>query len=231
MKWFSLTLTLILSLVFFSYCFAYNKPNESNRIATYTPPSSCTFYKWFDPNTDDKEGKLLLKNCSSCHMAYYKEWAGDKHSMPQNNKFFLSIYSGTDKNKKENIYPGFKLDHPDLNGNCALCHNPEAVLDENQAVDLTRKKSKKTNGISCDFCHKIESVDQNPLKKGVEGLNILRLCKGQNDVRLGPIKDPVQPGKNEELRYNSLYKTSLYCAKCHDSSNGNVQIILHLPSG
>ena len=44
------------------------------------------------------------------------------------------------------------------------------------------------------------------------------------DIRFGPIKDPIQPGKYEELKYNSIYKTSLVCAKCHDSSNGNVQI-------
>ncbi len=144
-------------------------------------------------------------------MAYYKEWIDDKHSMSQNNPFFLAIYNQ------------FKQDHPDQNGNCALCHNPEISLDTKN-IDLRNLKSKKTNGISCDFCHKIESINQNPLKKGVEGLNILRLCKGQNDVRFGPLKDPVQPSKNEELQYNSLYKTSLHCAKCHDGSNGTVQI-------
>ena len=37
----------------------------------------CTFYTWFDPNTDEREGKKLLKNCSSCHMAYYNEWIND----------------------------------------------------------------------------------------------------------------------------------------------------------
>ena len=141
-------------------------------------------------------------------MAYYNEWINDKHSMSQSNPFFLSIYKQ------------FKQDHPDKNGNCALCHNPEAALDNNFDIDAR----KKSNGISCDFCHKIESVDQNPLKKGVEGLNVLRLCKGQTDVRFGPLKDPSQPGSKEELKYNSLFKTSLSCAKCHDGLNGNVQI-------
>ncbi len=217
-----LLFTALLSLIFlFQFFYIANnakpeeKKNAINPVPTAfkpLPSKSCSFLKWFDPNTNDKEGKLLLKNCSSCHMAYYNEWVSDKHSMSQNNPFFLSVYKQ------------FKQDHPDQNGNCALCHNPEAALDENGGVNLTRKRFEKTNGISCDFCHKIESVDQNPLKQGVEGLNIFRLCKGQNDVRFGPLKDPVQPGKNEELRYNSLYKTSLSCAKCHDGSNGNIQI-------
>ncbi|MBI3590843.1 MAG: hypothetical protein HY094_05630 [Candidatus Melainabacteria bacterium] len=173
---------------------------------------NCTFYKWFNPNTSDKEGKLLLKNCSSCHMSYYKEWKDDKHSMSQNNPFFLETYKQ------------FRQDHPNENGNCALCHNPEAALDHELSVDLRETKNKKTNGVSCDFCHKIESIDQNPLKQGVSGLNIVRPCKGFKDIRFGQIKDPIQPSDKEELKYNSLYKTSLVCAKCHDGSNGNVQV-------
>ena len=227
----------ILSLIFilqFSYT-SNSKTDVPDRLRDTQidtrPTSTCTFYKWFDPNTNDKEGKLLLKNCSSCHMAYYNEWLSDKHSMSQNNPFFLEIYKQ------------FKQDHPDKNGNCALCHNPEAALDRKDApmgrlndINLSEIKSKNTNGISCDFCHKIESVDQNPLKKGVAGLKIVRPCKGFPDIRFGPLKDPVQPqerigvsgyrsiGAGEELKYNSLYKTSLSCAKCHDGSHGNVQI-------
>ena len=194
------------------------KSNMQSEIASPSARNDiCTFVKWFDPNTNEKEGKLILKNCSSCHIAYYKEWKDDKHSMSQNNPLFLAVYKQ------------FKEDHPNENGNCALCHNPEAAvennLDLNNAVRAGLKPaSTKTNGISCDFCHKIESVDQDPLKKGVAGLNILRVCKGMKDIRFGPIKDPIQPSDKEELKYNSLYKTSLYCAKCHDSSNGNVQI-------
>ncbi|OGI20442.1 MAG: hypothetical protein A3B68_02865 [Candidatus Melainabacteria bacterium RIFCSPHIGHO2_02_FULL_34_12] len=227
--------TTILSFIFISQTFHViaSSPKQSRGVLEYastTHNDTCTVYKWFDPNTSSKEGELLLKNCSSCHIAYYKEWKDDKHSMSQNNPFFLEVYKR------------FKEDHPDKNGNCALCHNPEATLSGRDApagrlndIDLRKRNAKKTNGISCDFCHKIESVDQNPFKKGVEGLNILRTCKGMKDIRFGPIKDSIKIeriddeteqkyGENEELKYNSLYKTSLICAKCHDGSNGNVQI-------
>lgn len=188
---------------------------EHNNYSASFKNKDCTIYKWFDPNTNEKEGKLLLKNCSSCHRAYYKEWVDDKHSMAHNNTVFLSAYKQ------------FKKDHPDKNGNCSLCHNPEAALDNKFDADI--RKAKKTNGISCDFCHKIEDVDQNLLKKGVSGLVIKRICKGESDVRFGAIKDPVQielpDGREskEELKYNSLYKTSLVCAKCHDGVSGNIQ--------
>ncbi|GEM_PF-5641010 len=222
--------TITLSIVFLLHVIARSEATKQspnafrNKIASSAhavPPRNdvCTFYKWFDPNTSSKRGKLLLKNCSSCHMAYYKEWIDDKHSMSQNNPFFLEVYKQ------------FREDHPDKNGNCALCHNPEAVLTNRDApmgrlndINLRTRNAKKTNGISCDFCHKIESVDQDPLKKGLAGLNILRTCKGMRDIRFGPIKDPVQISNREELKYNSLYKTSLVCAKCHDGSNGNVQL-------
>ena len=215
-----LLLTTVLSLIFiFQFSFSSNsKPLTVTREKyELSPALTCTFYKWFDPNTSEKEGKLLLKNCSGCHMTYYNDWINDKHSMSQTNPFFLSIYKQ------------FKQDHPDQNGNCALCHNPEAVLSDRDApgehdIDLRETKSKKTNGISCDFCHKIKSVDQNPLKQGVAGFNIIRTCKGEKDIRFGPLKAPIQVSDREELKYNSLFKTSLSCAKCHDGSNGNVQI-------
>ena len=209
-------LTIILS---FAFIFKFSNQTSSQTLTNAERSASCTFYKWFDPNTNEKEGKVLLKNCSSCHMAYYNEWINDKHSMSQNNPFFLSVYKQ------------FKQDHPDQNGNCALCHNPEAVLSDRDAplgrlydIDLREIKLKKTNGISCDVCHKIKSVDQNPLKQGIAGLNIIRTCKGEKDIRFGPLKDPLQVSDKEELKYNSLFKTSLSCAKCHDGSNGNVQI-------
>ena len=234
-------LTGTLSFVFISSFFESSILNTKSNTKSFINEDAnkkeiCSFYKWFSPNTNDEEGKALLKNCSSCHMNYYDEWSNDKHSTSSVNPFFLSIYSGLTKDNKE-VYPGFKLDHPNQNGNCALCHNPEAAIDNNFDVDLTFAKN--TNGISCDFCHKIESVDQNSLKLGVKGLNIARAikgnkivfqkdktssCKGLQDIRFGPIKDPVQPGKHEELKYNSLYKTSLYCAKCHDGGNGNILI-------
>lgn len=212
-----LLFTTVLSFVSLSQLLTGSQPTASGS----QPPiyesnddqdSDCNLIKWFNPNTDDREGRLLLKNCSSCHVAYYKEWIIDKHSMSQSNPLFLAIYEQ------------FREDHPDKNGNCALCHNPEAALDNNLDVDLRLINSRKTNGISCDFCHKIESIDQNPLKKGIEGIKVLRACKGQKDIRFGPIKDPIQPSKAEELKYNSLFKTSLSCAKCHDGSNGNVRI-------
>ena len=207
-------LLFLLFIIIWSFAFisSFSSQTSSQTLTNAERSTPCTFYKWFDPNTNEKEGKLLLKNCSSCHMAYYNEWINDKHAMSQNNLFFLSIYKQ------------FKQDHPNQNGNCALCHNPEAALDNNFDVTLTETKSKKTNGISCDFCHKIESIDQNPLKKGVAGFNILRTCKGEKDIRFGPLKDPLQVSDREELKYNSLFKTSLSCAKCHDGSNGNVQI-------
>ncbi|MBI3307820.1 MAG: hypothetical protein HYZ79_00430 [Candidatus Melainabacteria bacterium] len=241
---FVLLLTGTLSFVFISNFFEPDIPLNTNISKKYVSLNSdedidkketCSFYKWFSPTTSDAKGKSLLKNCSSCHMNYYNEWSNDKHSTSATNPLFLSIYSGLAENHKE-VYPGFKLDHPNQNGNCALCHNPEAAIDNNFDIDLTLAKN--TNGISCDFCHKIESVDQNKLKPGVKGLNIARAlmknkilfdpksssCEGLKDIRFGPIKDPVQPGKHEELKYNSLYKTSLYCAKCHDGGNGNVLI-------
>lgn len=214
MKLYILFLTLILSIAFLLQL------GIQHSAFSIQQPTSCTLIKWFDPNSKEKEAAHLLKNCSNCHMAYYKEWINDPHSMSNDNSLFLSIYSGTDKNGKKNIYPGFKLDHPKQNGNCALCHNPEAALDNNLDVDAR----KKSNRISCNFCHKIESVDENSLKKGIKGLKVVRVCEGLQDIGFGPLDDLVESTDVVKFKYNPLYKTSLYCAKCHDGLNGNTRI-------
>lgn len=209
----SITLSLCL--------FTFLKSSALN-VSGYHNLETCKFYKWYDPNTNDKEAVAVLKNCANCHMAYYKEWTSDKHSMSKTNPFFLSIYSGTDIKEKENIYPGFKLDHPKQNGNCSFCHNPEAALDNNFDIDL--RTAKNTNGISCNFCHKIESIDENTLKQGVRGLKVPRVCEGEKDIGFGPLNDIVESTDVVKFHYNPLYKKSLYCAKCHDGYQGNTQI-------
>lgn len=213
---------LFISLVLSSLVLYQFSKSADTKVQEPQDPTTCTLYKWYDPNTNDKEAKHFLKNCAGCHMAYYKEWINDRHSMSQNNPFFLSIYSGTDKRNNRNIYPGFRLDHPKQNGNCALCHNPEAALDNNYNIDL--RVVKNTNGISCNFCHKIESVDTNPLKQGVRGLTVPRKCKGLKDIGFGPLDDLIESTDIVEFLYNPIYKKSLYCAKCHDGFQGNTRI-------
>ncbi|OGI08943.1 MAG: hypothetical protein A3I68_03645 [Candidatus Melainabacteria bacterium RIFCSPLOWO2_02_FULL_35_15] len=224
-----LLFSVILSLFFLSYfsnSIAKRDANTSEPLilAMHEPNqiTKCTLNQWFNPAINDEEGVRLLKNCSHCHMAGYKEWINDKHSMSQSNPFFLSIYSGTDKEGNENIAPGFRLDHPKQNGNCILCHNPEAALDNNFDIDL--RNAENTNGISCNFCHKIESIDKNHLKQGVRGLTISRVCKGQKEIGFGPLNDLVESTDIVEFKYNPIYKESLYCAKCHDGFQGNTQI-------
>ena len=80
-------------------------------------------------------------------MAYYNEWTGDKHSMSQTNPFFLEIYKQ------------FKQDHPDKNGNCALCHNPEAVLDRDAPAGRLYLKP----SLGYDIGHNFHSYPDDPV--------------------------------------------------------------------
>jgi hypothetical protein len=114
------------------------------------------------------------------------EWLKDAHSQSARNLRFLSIYAGTDTkgNKspdtryvyerdygkvplppaegKSYFGPGYKLDFPSSQGNCACCHTPIPAVEAPYEVDPRRVSDIAAEGISCDFCHKIVDVRLDP---------------------------------------------------------------------
>lgn len=130
------------------------------------------------PQTDNSqyegfsfEGVKGSASCGLCHREY-KEWQADAHSQSATDPRFLSVYTGTDVNGRENqpvqygsdgiplppdpnkpyYGPGFRLDNYNRAGNCATCHTPLASTTPNQQncawsgchTDLTIERS---NGV------------------------------------------------------------------------------------
>ena len=58
--------------------------------------------------------------------------------------------------------PGYKLDFPETDGNCAACHTPAASVNDPYGVDPTNVTGVPAEGVPCDFCHKIWDVKLNP---------------------------------------------------------------------
>jgi len=205
-------------------------------------------------------------NCGECHPSY-DEWLRDAHSQSAVNIRFLTMYNGTDVegNRSRNssydtglprtrdpddpyFGPGFKVDFPKRDGNCAACHTPMASkLDADNTCGWNGCHMQETSdasdelpdgvspneavgvaaeGISCDFCHKIGAVNfytdtvlPDPLMPGILSLTLYRPKTGE-DLLMGTVDDVARPKDS----FNQLHRESAFCAACHFGVNDETEI-------
>ncbi|MGD8555486.1 MAG: carboxypeptidase regulatory-like domain-containing protein [Anaerolineales bacterium] len=171
----------------------------------------------------------------------FTEWAQDAHALSAQNPRFLTMYSGTNMagdqspltqygtNRDYGLFPlrpdlsqpyygpGYKLDFPDTEGNCAACHTPAASVNAPYETDPTSVTGVGAEGVACDFCHKIWDVVLDP-ETGLPYPNMpgvlsieFRRPPGEHQFFSGPYDD-VAPGEDT---YSALQNQSQYCAPCH----------------
>ena len=169
------------------------------------------------------------------------EWLKDSHSQSAVNPLFLTMHSGKDISGRrspstryryttdsklfqlppdpegQDHGPGYSLDSPNNPGNCGACHIPVAAAKDPLNVRPEWIKGVETEGINCDFCHKIWDVQLDPVsglpfpdKPGVLSYEFRRPFNG-HQFFAGPLDD-VAPGEDT---YSGLQKTSQFCAPCH----------------
>ena len=199
---------------------------------TYDNPD----YDWFSAEGED--GSLSCSHCMPC----YEEWTRDAHSQSALNERFLSMYNGTDlagnqslltrfiqtsdygslplrPNPDEPYYgPGYKLDFPENDGNCAACHVPAQAAHpgEEYQADPNQASGIELEGVFCEFCHKIGDVHLDP-KTGLPypnmpGVLSLQLHRpaGEDQIFFGNFDDVTR-----RVSKLSLQSESEFCAACH----------------
>ena len=169
------------------------------------------------------------------------EWLLDAHSQSAINPRFITMYNGTDvlghqspitryassrdygefplppDLTKPYYGPGYKLDFPETDGNCAACHTPAASVNAPYGVNPTLTEGVAAEGIPCDFCHKIWDVKLDPETQlpylnmpGVLSYEFRRPKEG-HQFFAGPYDD-VAPGEDT---YSPIQQESAFCAPCH----------------
>ena len=169
------------------------------------------------------------------------EWRQDAHAASVRNPRFLTMYSGTDIEGNQSpptryvtnrdygrvpilpdpsrpyFGPGYRLDFPQIEGNCATCHVPAEAVKAPYTTDPRHVTGVAAEGISCDFCHKVWDALLAPLtglpypnKPGVLSIEFRRPPEG-HQFFAGPFDD-VAPGEDT---YSPLQTQSDFCAPCH----------------
>ncbi len=144
--------------------------------------------------------------------------------------------------------PGFQLDYPSRAGNCATCHTPVASntpTQQNcawagchtsytaqhaastgldiQGISPVGLLGAGTDGISCEFCHKIGQVILNPHTNlpypDMPGILSTKLYRpsGNDQLFFGTVTDVAR-----HVAYSSLETQSAFCAPCHYGVLGGV---------
>lgn len=199
-------------------------------------------YEWFS-----FEGDTGSLSCSHC-MPAYDEWIEDAHSQSAINPRFLSLYNGTSLTGERGnptsyqfdleagidvpvapslgqdaVGPGFRLDFPDLGGNCATCHVPGAVIKPEGGFheDVNEIAGIALDGVFCEFCHKVgdvaldpESLMPDPARPGVLSMRLYRPDPdGNEQIFFGNLDDV-----NRRVTYLPLLSESAFCAPCHSGT-------------
>ena len=169
------------------------------------------------------------------------DWMLDAHSQSASNSRFLSMYTGQDLNGNQSpptrfgysrdygvfplapdpalpyYGPGYALDFPGTAGNCATCHIPLAAMDDPYAAYPIHLTGIVSEGITCDFCHKVRDVHLDTTTgltyanvTGIMSFEFLRPQEG-HQFFAGPYDD-VAPGEDT---YLPLQQESQFCAPCH----------------
>jgi nitrate/TMAO reductase-like tetraheme cytochrome c subunit len=171
----------------------------------------------------------------------FSQWQQDAHAQAAQNPRFLTMYNGTDLQGNQSpptrygfsrdygrfplrpdesqpwFGPGYKLDFPGTDGNCAACHTPLAAANTPYGVNPAALDGVAAEGINCDFCHKVWDVTLNPETNlpypdmpGVLSLEFRRPPEG-HQFFAGPLDD-VAPGEDT---FSPLQTQSHLCAACH----------------
>jgi len=132
--------------------------------------------------------------CGSCHRSIEQGWKESVHSQAMESRLFQDA---------------LQMAQSDFGAHarsvCLGCHSPTVV--ETGDLSLVRKVS--WEGITCDYCHSIRSVNMTgPNPKAVVVYN---------NVKAGPWKGVTSPVHGTV--YSPLHTSSLLCATCHQYRN------------
>jgi hypothetical protein len=174
-------------------------------------------YRWIDPHPDPAGEH----SCGNCHGEIFREWQRSGHARSAINRRFRNLYEGTDWHGKPDPSWSLLAENPDGAGVCTACHAPTVGFSDPAFYDLRLVAGVDRHGVHCDYCHKVASVEKQGkigITHGRFGLKLLRPAAGL--LFFGPLDD-VDRGEDS---YSPLYKSSRYCASCHEGTIFGVHV-------
>lgn len=134
------------------------------------------------------------ETCGRCHRDILKAWKTSQHARAMENPLF-----------QDALDRAVTAAGPSARQVCLECHAPTARY----SGDLALKTKSSWEGVTCDFCHSLKSVD-------VEDGKVAMTVRFDG-VKTGPLKDASSTG--HATAFSEVHTTSLVCAGCHEYRN------------
>src|SRR6267142_2170793 len=132
-----------------------------------------------------REQLLDPQSCAGCHKDQFNDWAGSMHAYASNDPVFLAM------NKR-----GQRETNGSLGKFCVNCHAPIAVREGKTTDGLNLEQLEtKYKGVTCYFCHSIESVD---------GTHDAAVTLANDGVLRGSFSNPSPNGRPHKSEYSEL---------------------------
>ncbi len=170
------------------------------------------------PMADDPGYRFLSPvQCAQCHNTLARYWDHSKMAHTTSNQKVVEMYNGTSATGST-ARPGFKLDDPASVGTCTVCHAPSAAVSSWGSKDLNQilqTRQTEWDGVSCDYCHKIDNVvsDPNAPSRMKPLFRRLRPPQGNSILVFGPYDDVVNGFM--AASFAPIQTQSVICATCH----------------
>ncbi len=153
--------------------------------------------------TGTRDELLDPKTCGKCHTYHYSDWSLSMHAYAADDPVFLAMNAR-----------GQRETSGKLGTFCVKCHAPMAVRDGKTQDGLNLASvDPKYKGITCFFCHTVESVD---------GAHDAPLNLSTDLAMRGELSDPPPVANTShasvysELHDQSRLASAQLCGPCHD---------------
>ncbi len=169
---------------------------------------------------DDRSDYRFISpvTCSRCHVNLTRYYDQSKMAHTTSNPKVLDMYYGTDALLRKGVGPGYRLDNPQSQGDCTVCHAPSAAGSIPWSQDLNdvlRSPQTEWDGISCDYCHKVRKVIADKTRPSGRAAVLERQSptRGNSILVFGPYDDVVVPPM--AASYNPVLDEGQFCSTCH----------------
>jgi hypothetical protein len=154
-----------------------------------------------------REDMIKPSTCAPCHASHFDDWTESMHAKASDDPVFLAM------NKRRQRETGGKF--PTF---CVQCHAPMAVRD-GMTKDGTNLGDLPSyyKGVTCFFCHTIDSVDANHVNAEVNLSGDL-VMRGEISPDSSPplVSNPAHASVYSTLHDGTRLDSAAMCGSCHD---------------
>ena len=186
------------------------------------------------------DGFMDAIECTTCHRTQTNFWKKSMHSN-HNSELYIAVLEAVAKQTDT-----LKIEVLSM---CSRCHNPELAINKNlntymfskilgiensatKELDEIAESMSKISGVTCSFCHRIDSIKPNP-HGSLAGSELVEWIK-EEDTFSGPFASNVNEfHKNVQ---KDIFRSDQICLACHNQTpmkdkNGKPLIISSYTTG